>query len=230
MNIKVIGFDADDTLWINEIYYRQMESDLYRLIEPRVSREEAEKALFKKEIGNLPLYGYGAKGFTLSMIEAAVELTGGNLPNEVVLKIIEMGKGLLTKPVVLLDNVEEVLNSLKQKYRLIMVTKGDLLDQERKLRRSGLESCFHHIEIMSDKKPDDYQKLLNHLEIAPENFLMIGNSLKSDVIPVLELGAYGIHVPCSTTWKHEMAENTHENNPKFLGTMKLKEVLRVLPD
>ena len=224
MEIQVVGFDADDTLWVNETYYRETEREFYRLIEEQVATEKAEKALFATEIRNLPLYGYGVKGFVISMIETAIALTNNKLPVTVVSQIIDLGRALLNKPLVLLADVKPVLETLKGTYRLIVITKGDLLDQERKLKKSGLTDFFHHIEIMSDKQTEDYEKLLNHLGIAPENFLMIGNSLKSDILPVIKLGAYGIHVPCETTWQHEMAENTEIHNPRFLGTHLLKAV------
>lgn len=224
MEIQVVGFDADDTLWVNETYYRETEREFYQLIKEQVPIGKAEKALFETEIRNLPLYGYGAKGFMLSMIETAETLTDNHLPAHVVLQIIDLGRALLNKPLVLLADVKPVLKRLKGAYRLIVVTKGDLLDQERKLKKSGLTDFFHHIEIMSDKQTEDYEKLLNHLGIAPKNFLMIGNSLKSDILPVIKLGAYGIHVPCKTTWQHEIAENTEIHNPRFLGTHPLKSV------
>jgi putative hydrolase of the HAD superfamily len=139
-----------------------------------------------------------------------------------------MGKDLLQKPIELLDGVEEVLAKLNGDYRLVLATKGDLLDQERKLIKSGLEHYFHHIEIMSDKKKKDFQKLLKHLDCQPENFLMVGNSLKSDVLPVLELGGHAVHVPYHTTWAHETVSHRieHEN---FLEAKNILEVIHILP-
>ena len=203
-NIKVIAFDADDTLWVNEPFFRDAENEFCKLLKNYISKEDCKQLLFEVEIKNLPLYGYGIKPFTLSLIEAAIALSKNRIPLETVSKIIELGKEMLSKPIKLIDGIEETLIKLSSKYRLVMATKGDLLDQERKLKKSGLENYFHHIEIMSDKQPDNYQKLLQHLDITSNQFLMIGNSLKSDVLPVLEIGAYAIHIPFHITWEHEM--------------------------
>ena len=202
-NIKVIAFDADDTLWVNEPFFRDAENEFCKLLKNYISKEDCKQLLFEVEIKNLPLYGYGIKPFTLSLIEAAIALSKNRIPLDTVSKIIELGKEMLSKPIKLIDGIEETLIKLSSKYRLVMATKGDLLDQERKLKKSGLENYFHHIEVMSDKQPDNYQRLLKHLDITSKQFLMIGNSLKSDVLPVLELGAYAIHIPFHITWEHE---------------------------
>jgi len=202
-NIKVIAFDADDTLWVNEPFFRDAENEFYKLLKNYISEEDCKQLLFEVEIKNLPMYGYGIKPFTLSLIEAAITLSKNRIPLETVSKIIELGKEMLSKPIKLIDGIEETLIKLSSKYRLVMATKGDLLDQERKLKKSGLENYFHHIEVMSDKQPDNYQKLLQHLDITSNQFLMIGNSLKSDVLPVLEIGAYAIHIPFHITWEHK---------------------------
>ena len=184
MNIKVIAFDADDTLWVNEPYFKEIEERFCDLLEDYLPRHTLVKELFKTEIDNLALYGYGVKGFVLSMIETALRISNNTLNVEVIGKALDLGKELLQKNIELLDGVEHVLQSLKGKYRLVVATKGDLLDQERKLKKSGLEHSFHHIEIMSDKQEADYSKLIKHLDIHPSEFLMLGNSLKSDVLPV----------------------------------------------
>ena len=202
-HIKVIGFDADDTLWLNEVHYRNTEMQFVKLMEPWLTEREARKELFRFEMETLSLYGYGAKGFTLSMISAAISISNGQAGTDVISEIIDLGKSLINAPLELLDNVAEVLAKLHLDYKLIVATKGDLLDQERKLQNSNLERYFHHVEIMSDKNPDSYRKLVRHLDINPEEFLMIGNSLKSDVIPVLEIGSEAIHIPYHTTWEHE---------------------------
>jgi putative hydrolase of the HAD superfamily len=149
------------------------------------------------------------------------------VPIAVIEKAIEYGKELLAKPIELLDGIEEVLKKLKPDYRLVVATKGDLLDQERKLKKSGLEHYFHHIEIMSDKKEKDYLKLIKHLDIQPAEFLMIGNSLKSDILPVLEIGGHAIHVPYHTTWAHEKIEGTIEH-PNFNQVESIHEVLSLI--
>ncbi|MCF6318062.1 MAG: HAD family hydrolase [Proteobacteria bacterium] len=203
-NIKVIGFDADDTLWVNETYFREAELEFGQLLQQYETINQIDQELFKIEIGNLPIYGYGVKGFVLSMVEAALKISNHQISNKNLDAIIGIGKNMLNKPVELLDGVVETLQTLSKTHRLIMATKGDLLDQERKLEKSGLLKYFHHIEVMSDKKPSDYEKLLSHLDIQPHEFLMVGNSLKSDILPLVELGAHAVHVPFHTTWQHEL--------------------------
>ncbi len=227
-HIKVIGFDADDTLWVNETYYRETESEFVKLLTDFAPANEIMKRLYDMEIRNLPLYGYGAKGFVLSMTETALEISKNQLPSEVIGKIIDLGKMLLNKPVILLDGVQEVLRQLKGRYPIILATKGDLLDQERKLRKSGLDSCFHHIEIMSDKNEKNYRKLINRLSVQPEEFMMIGNSLKSDILPLLKLGAWGVHVPYHTTWVHEKTDEDPKQWERFLELKNLSELLPLL--
>ena len=222
MPIRVIAFDADDTLWINETYFREAEEKFASLLEDFLPQHAIMKELYRTEIANLSLYGYGIKGFMLSMIETALRISEQQLPIRLVERIIQIGQEMLAKPVDLLPGVEEVLKSLQGDYRIVLATKGDLVDQERKLYKSGLEGYFHHIEIMSEKKPADYQKLISHLDIQANELLMIGNSLKSDILPVLELGGYGIHVPFHTTWVHEQVEHevVHE---RFLTAAHLGE-------
>ncbi|MFT4698098.1 MAG: putative hydrolase of the HAD superfamily [Flavobacteriaceae bacterium] len=212
--IKVIAFDADDTLWVNEPYFRKAEEDFCKLLKAYMNEEDCNSFLFNIEMKNLGLYGYGIKPFTLSLIEAALSISDEKIPNSVISELIEIGKEMLQKPIELLDGIEETLKFLSKKYKLVVATKGDLLDQERKLIKSGLEGYFHHIEVMSDKRPKQYQKLVSHLDILPEEFLMIGNSLKSDILPVLEIGAHAFHIPFHTTWAHEHIEEeiTH---PRF---------------
>ena len=204
--IKVIAFDADDTLWINEPYFRTAEKAFCELLKEYVPEEECNELLYKFEMQNLPLYGYGIKPFVLSLIEAAITISKKQIPLEIISEIIAIGKEMLQMSVELIDGIEVTLAHLSKKYLLVMATKGDLLDQERKLMKSGLEKYFHHIEVMSDKQPKNYQKLINHLDIPPSQFLMVGNSLKSDVLPVLEIGSYAIHIPFHTTWEHEKVE------------------------
>ncbi len=225
-NIKVIGFDADDTLWINETYFRDTEAKFAELLDQYETQNKIDQELFKKEMENLPLFGYGIKGFILSMIETAIELSNERISPKVIQTIIEYGKEMIHKPVELLEEVEETLEYLSKNYRLIVLTKGDLLDQERKLKQSNLEKYFHHVEVMSDKKPKNYSDLLEHLEIDPKHFLMVGNSLKSDVLPVLELGAQAVHIPFHTTWAHEEIQPNKEDKYLHLGSIgELKEYL-----
>lgn len=222
--ITVIAFDADDTLWVNEPYFRETEDKFAALLEDFMPRHSLIVELYKTEIANLPLYGFGIKGFMLSMIETALRVTMGKNDPKVVEMIIELGQEMLNKPIELLDGVEEVLKALHSKYKLVVATKGDLLDQQRKLTKSGLDHYFHHIEIMSDKQERDYQKLLKHLDCNPESFLMLGNSLKSDVLPVLNIGGHAVHIPYHTTWVHESIDHTIEH-PNFYEMESLSEVL-----
>ncbi|MBK0379546.1 HAD family hydrolase [Mucilaginibacter segetis] len=227
MNIKVIAFDADDTLWVNEPYFRAAEERFCSLMGEYLSRHTIERELLKTEIDNLTYYGYGIKGFVLSMIETALKITDNAVQVEIIEQIIALGKQMLDEPIELLDGVVEVLEELKDNYRLVVATKGDLLDQERKLKKSGLSSYFHHIEIMSEKDDANYLKLIKHLDIHPSELLMIGNSLKSDILPVLNIGAFGIHVPYHITWAHEQIEHSIDNE-RFRSVLDIKEILAFL--
>jgi len=213
MNIKVIAFDADDTLWVNEPFFQETEHKFYSLMEAYLPQHSIAKELFKIEIDNLDVYGYGIKAYILSMIEAAIKISENTISVEAIARIIEYGKDMLEKPVELLDGIEDALKALHGKYKLVVATKGDLKDQHRKLHDSGLGHYFHHIEVMSDKQKIDYEKMLKRLEVEPSEFLMIGNSLKSDVLPVLEIGGHACHIPFHTTWLHEQIDDTieHEN-------------------
>jgi putative hydrolase of the HAD superfamily len=224
MNIKVIAFDADDTLWVNEPNYRRTEEAFCELMSAYLQQHELERELFKIQIGNLPLYGYGVKGFVLSMIETALDVSDKTISIEVVEQILQLGKALLDEPIELLDGVREVLDTLKGRYRLVVATKGDLLDQERKLRKSGLGHYFHHIEIMAEKDNASYLKLLRHLDVEPNELLMVGNSLKSDILPVLNIGGYAIHVPYHITWAHEVVDH-HIEHKQFRSVGNIREVL-----
>ena len=227
MQVKIIAFDADDTLWINEPYFQQTEKRFCQLLEDYLPQHTTIRELLQTEIRNLPLYGYGIKGFMLSMIETALAVSQKTIRVEVIEEIIRCGKDLLVRPIELLEGVQGVLDQLKHQYRLVVATKGDLLDQERKLKNSGIEHYFHHIEIMSDKKEQDYLKLIKHLDIQPREFLMIGNSLKSDILPVLNIGGYACHVPYHTTWAHEHIDHSVDH-PNFKELHHIKEVLLYL--
>ena len=227
MKIKVIAFDADDTLWVNEPYFQEAENKFCALMEDYLPKHTMGHELFTTETQNLSLYGYGIKGFMLSMIESALRVSNNTLDIKVIEKALQLGKELLQKPIEILEGVEEILQALTGKYKLVVATKGDLLDQERKLKKSGLEHYFHHIEIMSDKQESDYMKLIRHLDIAPAEFLMIGNSLKSDVMPVLAIGGHAVHVPYHTTWAHEVVTHkvVHKN---FSSVDKISALLPLL--
>lgn len=224
-NIKVVAFDADDTLWVNETYFREAELEFAKLLAKYETANTIDQELFKTEIRNLELYGYGIKGFMLSMIECSLKLSNYKINPKVIHEILEIGKQMLNKPLELLDGVEEVLKNLQPKYKIILATKGDLLDQERKLEKSNLAKYFHHIAVLTDKKALDYQKLVKQLDIHPSQFLMIGNSLKSDVLPVLEIGAAAIHIPFHTTWIHEEVSENDASDKNFYTVLNIKEVL-----
>ncbi|RVU02594.1 HAD family hydrolase [Mucilaginibacter limnophilus] len=224
MSIKVIAFDADDTLWVNEPYFRRAEEAFYGLLNEYLQQHALERELLKTEIANLQLYGYGIKGFILSMIETAITVTNRTVNIEIIENILALGRQMLDEPVVLLEGVEDVLNALKGRYRLVVATKGDLLDQERKLRKSGLAHYFHHIEIMSEKDEANYRKLIRHLDIQPDELLMVGNSLKSDIMPVLNMGGWAIHVPYHITWAHEVIEDKIDNE-RFQSITNIREIL-----
>ncbi|WP_445957911.1 HAD family hydrolase [Yeosuana sp.] len=227
-HIKVIGFDADDTLWVNETYFREAEIKFCDLMSEYETPNKTDQELFKMEMKNLPLYGYGVKAFALSMVEMALEISNYNVSQKTIESILKIGKDMLEKPVELLDGVEEVLKTLSKKYRLILATKGDLLDQERKLEKSGLTTYFHHIEVMSDKQNENYSKLLSHLDVKPSEFLMIGNSLKSDILPIVHLNAHAIHVPFHTTWAHEQVTKKETNGKTYKTISSLRELLSLL--
>ncbi|MEP6711101.1 MAG: HAD family hydrolase [Ferruginibacter sp.] len=227
MNIKVIAFDADDTLWVNEPYFLETERKFCALMEDYLPRHTVSQELFKTEMQNLALYGYGVKGFMLSMVETALRISSNTLNIEILNQAIQYGKDLLEKPIELLDGVEEVLITLSSKYKLVVATKGDLLDQERKLKKSGIDHYFHHTEIMSDKQEADYSKLIRHLDIQPAEFLMIGNSIKSDILPVLAIGGHGVHVPFHTTWAHEQVEHNIDD-PNFKTIQNISEIIPYL--
>ena len=215
-NVSVIGFDADDTLWVNETYFREVEDKFAKILEGYEVNDRAVQELFKVEIRNLGRYGYGVKGFVLSMIECALDLSNHTLPQTSISEIINLGKEMIEYPIELLPDVVDVLSRLKDEYRLIVVTKGDLLDQERKLQRSEIAHYFHHVEIVHEKEEANYSRLLRQQDIDPKEFLMVGNSLKSDVLPVVGIGAQAVHIPFHTTWQHEEAESQSQENADYL--------------
>lgn len=210
--IKVIAFDADDTLWVNEPYYQEVEQKFQNLLKDFLPAEEISKELLKTEIKNIELYGFGAKGFILSIIETALQISNNKVSAKVIEEIILLGKELINMPIKLLPNVEKTLISLNKNYKLILATKGDLLDQNKKLQKSALQKYFHHIEVMNYKNEEEYLSLISKLNIKPTEFLMIGNSVKSDILPVVSIGAKAIHIPFSVSWKHEILNEKHNKN------------------
>lgn len=222
-DIKVIAFDADDTLWDNEPFFQEIEREYTKLLSKYGDAEKISAELFRTEMDNLEHYGYGVKGFTLSMLETALRISKREVPADTLEMIILWGKLLLDMPIELLPDVVETLKALKERdrYRLVVATKGDLLDQQRKLKRSGLSDYFDHVEIMSDKTEKEYTKLVKTLQVSPEEFLMVGNSLKSDIQPVLALGGYAVHVPYKVMWQHEVAESFEHPRLRQVKSLKL---------
>ncbi len=210
----IIAFDADDTLWENEINYRRTEQIFKDLLTPYHAPAWIEERLFQTEMRNMQHFGYGIKPFGLSMIETAIELTEGRVTGAEIQVILDAVKRMLTAPIELLPHVAEVIPALAAQAPLMLITKGDLLDQESKVRRSGLAGHFRHVEIVSDKTEQHYADLLARHAIAPERFLMVGNSLRSDILPVLALGGTAVYIPHPLTWAHENGDSPL-GNPGF---------------
>ena len=205
--IRVIAFDADDTLWHNETYYRDAEAAFRHMLAAYHDEAWIQERLFATEMRNLGHFGYGIKSFVLSMIETAIELTESRITGREIQAIVDLGREMLAHPVDLLPQVMDTLAALQGHYRLMVITKGDLLDQEAKLARSGLDAFFSAVEIVSEKDEAVYRAILTRHTIAPTEFLMVGNSLRSDILPVVALGARAVHVPYATTWIHEHVED-----------------------
>ncbi|MCK5824097.1 MAG: HAD hydrolase-like protein [Ichthyobacteriaceae bacterium] len=226
-NITTIAFDADDTLWINEHLFRITEQRFVDLLSEYVTDKTVIDKLYDAELRNLQHFGYGIKGFILSMIETAIELTNGEVKGCDLQKFIDWGKDQINHPVHLISGVEEVLNSLQGKYKLILITKGDLFDQESKIARSGLASLFNHIEIVSEKNKETYSSILLKYNINPIEFLMIGNSLKSDILPVLNIGGKAIYIPADTTWVHEAVSDSDIADKNYI---ELSSITKLIPN
>ncbi|MCQ2285272.1 MAG: HAD family hydrolase [Bacteroidales bacterium] len=222
--IKAIGFDADDTLWENQIFYDRVSNDFYEMMVPFLPKEECEKELFKTEMQNMEIYGYGARAFILSIMETALRVGENKVESFVFQKLISHCKNLVNMPIILREGVTELLDYLtKKNVQVVLITKGDLLDQQRKIARSGVKNYFHRVEILSNKKQSDYQRLFEQMNIESDEFLMIGNSLKSDILPVTDRGGWGIYVPHDHTWAHEHAE-LPDDHAHLWQVASLKEV------
>ena len=225
MPITTVGLDADDTLWHNETIFRLTHARFVDLLDDHGDAETIETSLAEVERRNLRLYGYGVKGFTLSMIETAMELCDGGAPPEVVREILAAGREMLAHPVETLPGVDETIAELSDRYRLILITKGDLLDQERKLAASGLGERFAAVEIVSEKDRATYDRVFSRHGTGPAEAVMAGNSMKSDVLPAIAAGAFGVHIPYAVTWAHELAD-APENEPRYVSLARIAE----LPD
>ena len=210
---EVIAFDADDTLWHSEDGFRRTEETFVQLIEPHAAEGiDLMAALTAFERKNLGVYGYGVKAFTLSMVEAAISITRERVPPSVIAQIVELGRSLLLEPVRLLDDVPEVLEAVGRNYRVVLITKGDLIHQTRKVTTSGIEHHFEHVEIVLEKDVETYARVLRDLRVAPDRFCMVGNSVKSDILPVLALGGSAVHVPYHLLWELEQVDHSHDHD------------------
>ena len=219
-----IGFDADDTLWHNEIIFERVHERYRALLARYHDAATVDRTLLATEKRNLDLYGYGVKGFTLCAIETAIALTAGKISATEIDGLLVLGREMLAHPIELLDGAAEVIGELATQHTLLLITKGDLLDQERKLAKSGLAGRFHHVEIVSEKDRSTYETILRRHAIGPERFLMVGNSLKSDILPVLALGGAGAHVPYALTWAHERAGELPPADGRFFQLKTLREL------
>ena len=205
MTLTTIGFDADDTLWHNERFFRLTQARFHDLLADHAPQEHLAERLLQAERRNVGAYGFGVKGFTLSMIETAIEVSEGRVPASVIGELLAAGREMLAHPIELLPHAREAVEALAGRYRLVLVTKGDLLDQERKLAQSGLGDLFDAVEIVSDKRAQTYRDVFARHGTGAEQAMMVGNSLKSDVWPMLEAGGWAVHVPHEVTWEQEQA-------------------------
>lgn len=229
MPITTVALDADDTLWHNESIFHLTQDNYVDLLKDYGEPDHMKARLLEVEINNLKLYGYGVKSFTLSMIETAIDLTRGAVPAKTIMEILGLGRAMLEHPVEPLPGVAETLEALKDRYKLVMVTKGDLMNQEQKLARSGLGDFFNAIEIVSEKDANTYRRIVARQGIAADETVMIGNSMKSDVLPALEAGMWGIHIPYHITWAHEHAEPPSDS-PRFAKLESISELPGWLSD
>ncbi len=227
-SITTIGFDADDTLWHNETIYSLTQEKFKKLLAPYQNEEWINDRLFETEMRNLKFYGYGIKSFTLSMIETAIELSEGRISGEEIKSILSFGREMMTIPVSVFEQVHDVLSHLSGSYKLLLITKGDLLDQQSKIAQSRLESFFSGIEIVSNKRPATYQAILDRFNIEPDQFLMVGNSLRSDILPVLEIGGHAVYIPFHITWAHEEISAEEEKEHDYFQLENLGQLPALL--
>lgn len=226
--IKLIAFDADDTLWVNEPNYVNVKQKLGELLAHHIDQQTLTERFYNAQIKNLRTFGYGAKSFILSMIETAIELTNGTVTAHEIGQIIEVGKQLIDFPIEVLDGIADVLETLSKRAELMLLTKGDLFDQESKIARSGLGHYFNHIEIVSEKNEQSYLRILQKYKVDPTNFTMVGNSLKSDILPVVHIGARAIYIPYAVTWAHEHVADEHLVGKSFTTVTNASDLLTLL--
>jgi putative hydrolase of the HAD superfamily len=223
--IKTIAFDADDTLWHNERIFLSAKEKYKKLLSGYHDEDWIVERLDAAEMRNIKHFGYGIKGFTLSMVETAVELTEGRVRGSEIQEIVNFSREMLASPIEVLEGVEETVRTLSEDFHLMLITKGDLFDQETKLARSGLGDYFDDVEIVSQKNKSVYQRITDHYKINPKEFVMVGNSLKSDILPVLKIGSTAIHIPYETEWFHEMVSDEELEKMEFVRFSKINELL-----
>ncbi|MBD2752138.1 HAD family hydrolase [Spirosoma validum] len=226
--MKLIAFDADDTLWVNEPNYVDVKQKLCELLSHHIDQETLSSRFYETQMRNLELFGYGAKSFILAMIETAIELTNGAITGAEIQQIIDTGRKLLDFPIEVLDGIPDVLKTLSKDFDLMVLTKGDLFDQESKIARSGLGQYFKHVEIVSEKNEQAYQRILQKYGVQPADFVMIGNSLKSDILPVVHIGGRAIHIPYAITWAHEHVADEQLVGKSFMALASARELLALL--
>lgn len=214
--IELVGFDADDTLWHSEIYYRAAHDEFERILSPYLdlTDQHLHAQLLATERSNIQLFGYGAKGMTLSMLETAIAMTHGRIKTLDLTRILNLCKSVLAHPVELLPGIREAVATIATTHRIVLITKGDLFHQQAKIAASGMADLFSRIEIVSEKDPTAYARVINECGVSPEHFAMIGNSLRSDIEPVLALGGWGVHLPYIVTWEHEMVHAVADDDPR----------------
>ena len=225
---EYLAFDADDTLWHSERLYAETQERFAKMLSSYHDSEWINDRLYQTENKNIKHFGYGIKAFSLSLIETAIELTEGRISSKEIKEIVDWSKEMLNSEVELLPNVSQVISQLSAQYPLMIITKGDLLDQETKIKKSGLANYFRHIEIVSKKTTEGYEALLKKYNIAPNHFIMVGNSLPSDILPVLELGGSAVHIPYKITWLHETAEPPANDHAGFYQLKSIGELPSLL--
>ncbi len=214
--LQLIGFDGDDTLWRSEDYFRQANADFAAIVGRYVDLADVHERMLATEQRNLELFGYGAKGMTLSMVETAIAITEARISAADIHALVELGKRVLQHPVELLPGMRAAVEAVAEHYPLVLITKGDLFHQERKVAQSGLADLFGRIEIVSEKDPATYRRVLDEFSLQPAQFAMVGNSLRSDIEPVLRLGGWGVHLPYHVTWAHEQEHGLAADEPHMI--------------
>jgi len=231
-DLTTIAFDADDTLWGHTLHYNLTEEKFVNLLKEYSQFPDLSRHLHDVEVRNLSYYGFGVKGFTLSMIETAIEVTQGRVPVGILDQILKLGRALRDQPIVLYPDVLDVIEELGHEWRLLLITKGDLLDQERKIAQSGLGGRFDHVEIVSDKTEDVYKRIFRVAADGPQRAMMVGNSARSDILPALAAGSFAVHIPCDDDWAYERCALPTDNDRFFaIQTIaELPDLVRSLAD